>query len=60
MSRVAVVTGGASGIGLGIGRRLAATGNRVALFDRQIDAVHVRLTKCRCRVMRWTFAIEAQ
>jgi len=29
----AIVTGGASGIGLGIGRRLAADGNAVALLD---------------------------
>jgi NAD(P)-dependent dehydrogenase (short-subunit alcohol dehydrogenase family) len=32
-SRVAIVTGGASGIGLGIGRRLAADGHAVALLD---------------------------
>ena len=31
MSRVAVVTGGASGIGLGVARRFAADGHRVAL-----------------------------
>ena len=34
MSRVAVVTGGASGIGLGIAQQLAADGHRVALLDR--------------------------
>ena len=34
MSRVAVVTGGASGIGLGIGQQLVADGHRVALLDR--------------------------
>jgi len=33
-ARVAIVTGGASGIGLAIGERLAADGNAVALFDR--------------------------
>jgi 2-hydroxycyclohexanecarboxyl-CoA dehydrogenase len=33
-SRVAVVTGGASGIGLGIARRLATDGHVVALLDR--------------------------
>jgi len=32
--RVAVVTGGASGIGLGVARRFAADGHRVAIFDR--------------------------
>jgi 2-hydroxycyclohexanecarboxyl-CoA dehydrogenase len=34
MSRVAVITGGASGIGLGIGERLASEGHTVALLDR--------------------------
>ena len=34
MSRVAVVTGGASGIGLGVAKRFAADGHRVAIFDR--------------------------
>ena len=33
MSRVAVVTGGASGIGLGVARSLAADGHRVAIVD---------------------------
>jgi len=34
VSRVAVVTGGASGIGLGVAQRFAADGHRVALLDR--------------------------
>jgi 2-hydroxycyclohexanecarboxyl-CoA dehydrogenase len=34
MSRVAVVTGGASGIGLGVCHRLAAEGHLVAVLDR--------------------------
>ena len=38
MSRVAVVTGAASGMGLAIGQRLAAEGNRVALLDLDGDA----------------------
>jgi 2-hydroxycyclohexanecarboxyl-CoA dehydrogenase len=37
MSRVAVVTGGASGIGLAIGQRLAAAGHAVALLDIDAD-----------------------
>jgi NAD(P)-dependent dehydrogenase (short-subunit alcohol dehydrogenase family) len=38
MSRVAVVTGAASGMGLAIGRRLASHGHRVALLDLDGDA----------------------
>ena len=37
MGRVSVVTGAASGMGLGIARRLAAAGNRVALLDLDGD-----------------------
>ncbi len=33
VSRVAVVTGGASGVGLGISRHLSASGHRVAVLD---------------------------
>lgn len=36
--RTAIVTGGASGIGLAIAERLAGDGCRVAIFDRDIDA----------------------
>jgi NAD(P)-dependent dehydrogenase (short-subunit alcohol dehydrogenase family) len=36
VSRVAAITGGASGIGLGAARRLAADGNAVALLDRDV------------------------
>jgi NAD(P)-dependent dehydrogenase (short-subunit alcohol dehydrogenase family) len=39
MSRVAVVTGGASGIGAGIARHLVAAGHRVAIVDIAPDAV---------------------
>lgn len=38
MSRVAVVTGAASGMGLAIAERLAANGNRVAILDLVGDA----------------------
>jgi 2-hydroxycyclohexanecarboxyl-CoA dehydrogenase len=39
MGRVAVVTGAASGIGRAIARRLGERGDRVALLDRQGDAL---------------------
>ncbi|MDD9371098.1 MAG: SDR family NAD(P)-dependent oxidoreductase, partial [Acidimicrobiales bacterium] len=38
MSRVAAITGGASGIGLGVARQLAADGRRVAVLDRNAEA----------------------
>jgi len=38
VSRVAVVTGGASGIGLGVARQFATDGHRVAIFDRNAPA----------------------
>jgi NAD(P)-dependent dehydrogenase (short-subunit alcohol dehydrogenase family) len=38
-ARVAVVTGAASGIGLGVAHRLAADGHAVALLDRDGDVV---------------------
>lgn len=39
MSRVVVVTGGASGMGLATARRFAESGHRVAIFDIQAEAV---------------------
>ena len=43
--RVAIVTGGASGIGFAISERLAADGNAVAIFDRDGDAAEVAAAK---------------
>lgn len=40
MNRVAVVTGAASGIGLGVARHLAAAGHAIALLDRDGPGVH--------------------
>jgi len=37
--RVAIVTGGVSGIGAGIAARLAAEGARVSLWDRDAEAL---------------------
>jgi NAD(P)-dependent dehydrogenase (short-subunit alcohol dehydrogenase family) len=47
MSRVAVVTGGASGIGLGVARRFAADGERVALLDSDGPAVEAAAAQLR-------------
>ncbi len=47
MSRVAVVTGAASGMGLAIGERLAEAGHHVALLDRAGDAAEEAAAKLR-------------
>jgi 2-hydroxycyclohexanecarboxyl-CoA dehydrogenase len=49
MSRVAVVTGGASGIGLGVADELASTGHRVAVLDRNGRAADVAAGELRSR-----------
>ncbi|WP_068165057.1 SDR family NAD(P)-dependent oxidoreductase [Rhodococcus phenolicus] len=43
--RVAVVTGGASGIGLAVGRHLAEQGHPVALLDRQGEQARIAAEK---------------
>lgn len=43
--RVAVITGGASGIGLAMAQRLAARGMNLHLIDRDADALDVAVTK---------------
>jgi NAD(P)-dependent dehydrogenase (short-subunit alcohol dehydrogenase family) len=45
--RVAVVTGGASGIGLGVARHLAAAGHRVALLDRDGEGAEAAAKELR-------------
>ncbi|OBI80344.1 SDR family NAD(P)-dependent oxidoreductase [Mycobacterium sp. 1245805.9] len=45
VDKIAIVTGGASGIGLGIARRLARDGAKVAIFDLDIAAADDAATK---------------
>ena len=47
MSRVAAITGGASGIGLGVARQLAADGHRVAVLDRNAEAASAAAAELR-------------
>jgi NAD(P)-dependent dehydrogenase (short-subunit alcohol dehydrogenase family) len=47
MSRVAVVTGGASGIGAAISRRLAKRGDEVAMLDRCADTLEAHTRALR-------------
>ena len=47
MDRVAVVTGGASGIGLGVTRRFAADGHPVAVLDRNASAAETAADELR-------------
>jgi 2-hydroxycyclohexanecarboxyl-CoA dehydrogenase len=47
MSRVAVVTGGASGIGAAISRRLARRGDKVAILDLRGDTLEQHLSALR-------------
>ena len=46
-NRVAVVTGGASGIGLGVARRFAADGHLVAVLDRNASAAETAADELR-------------
>jgi 2-hydroxycyclohexanecarboxyl-CoA dehydrogenase len=47
MTRVAVVTGGASGIGRGVARRFAADGHHVAVLDRNAGAADAAADELR-------------
>jgi 3-oxoacyl-[acyl-carrier protein] reductase len=41
INQVAVITGGASGLGLAIAKKLASQGAKLALLDKQIDALSI-------------------
>jgi len=47
MSRIAVVTGGASGIGLGVARQFVEDGHKVAIFDRDGAATEAAAKELR-------------
>ena len=47
MSRVAVVTGAASGIGLGVARRFAADGHQVGLLDKNLAGARAAADELR-------------
>ena len=55
--KIAIVTGAASGIGLGIARRYVEGGARVAIADLKADAAEAtaaELTRARPLASRWT------
>ena len=59
--RVAVVTGAASGIGLGVSRRLAEAGYPVAMFDLQEDLLKQVVSELQAedlRVAGWTVDVS--
>jgi NAD(P)-dependent dehydrogenase (short-subunit alcohol dehydrogenase family) len=49
VSRVAVVTGGASGIGLGVARQFVADGHQVAVLDRNGEAAEAAAADLQAR-----------
>jgi 2-hydroxycyclohexanecarboxyl-CoA dehydrogenase len=52
VSRVAVVTGAASGIGLGVARQFAADGHDVALLDRDVAGLEAAVGEIRTTGVR--------
>jgi NADP-dependent 3-hydroxy acid dehydrogenase YdfG len=53
--QLAVITGGASGIGLACAELLAERGAKVLLLDRQIDAARAAAQAWAARLMRSTW-----
>lgn len=52
MSRVAVVTGGASGIGLGVARQFVADGHHVAILDRNGSAAEAAAAELQAQAAK--------
>lgn len=48
--RVALITGGAGGIGVAVARRLAAAGARIALADLRLDAAREAAARLAARL----------
>ena len=57
MSRVAVVTGGASGIGLGVARQLVDDGHHVAILDRNGSAAEAAAAELQAQAAK-ALAVE--
>lgn len=57
MSRVAVVTGGASGIGLGVARQFVADGHHVAILDRNGSAAEAAAAELQAQAAK-ALAVE--
>ena len=63
--RVAVITGGASGIGLAIARRLRSSGARLSIWDAKADALanvtaNVTLSLSKGAPRSWRMLRQAQ
>ena len=57
MSRVAIVTGGASGIGLGVARQFVADGHHVAILDRNGSAAEAAAAELQAQAAK-ALAVE--
>ena len=56
--QIAIVTGGASGLGEATARALAAAGAKVAVLDRQIDKAKAVCGRCSVTEMCLQYALD--